>query len=187
MSHLLGVRDRHSQEFTYEAASSTGSLSTFCLTAFAAELCEAAFSDSVGPVLDGVHHQLVDTIGGVPIRVRRCWSEGEMLSAGSWRTTCTPGVSVSQVGRRFDVNANLLFKWRRDPCYRPAWDGKDAPSFLPVEVIPEPLSPPSLAQTLISLQLACPQEFLCHASRRNPLTLSWSYCSGRSYGLISDG
>ena len=33
------------------------------LAALAAALCEAEFSDGVGPVLDGVHHRLVDTIG----------------------------------------------------------------------------------------------------------------------------
>ena len=57
--------------------------------------------------------------------------------------TWVPGVSVSQVGRCYDVNANLIFKWRRDPRYRPAGDGEGAPSFLPVEVAPEPSSPPS--------------------------------------------
>ena len=54
--------------------------------------------------------------------------------------TCAPGVSVSQVGRRYDVNANLIFKWRRDPRYRPPEDGAGVLSFLPVEVAPEPAS-----------------------------------------------
>ena len=76
-------------------------------------------------------------------RVRRFWSEDEKRRIVA--QTCAPGVSVSQVGRRYDVNANLIFKWRRDPRYRPAGDGEDAPSFLPVEVIPEPLSLPSTA------------------------------------------
>ena len=63
-----------------------------------AGLCEAAVSDDVGPALDGVHHRLVDTIGGgfvVARRVRRFWSEDEKrrIVAQTW----APGVSVSQV------------------------------------------------------------------------------------------
>ena len=64
-------------------------------------------------------------------RVRRFWSDDEKRRIVA--QTCAPGVSVSQVGRRYDVNANLIFKWLRDPRYRPAGDGEDAPTFLPVE------------------------------------------------------
>ena len=46
-----------------------------------------------------------------------------------------------QWSRRYDVNANLIFTWRRDPRYKPAGDADAAPSFLPVEVVPEPSSP----------------------------------------------
>ena len=46
-----------------------------------------------------------------------------------------PGVSVSQVARRYDVNANLVFKWLRDPRFNPPpQDGLNG-SFLPVEVV----------------------------------------------------
>ncbi len=71
-------------------------------------------------------------------RRRRFWSDEEKrrLVAQSY----APGVSVSQVGRRYDVNANLIFKWRRDPRYRPREDGAGALSFLPVEVVPESIS-----------------------------------------------
>ena len=50
-------------------------------------------------------------------RVRRFWSEDEKrrIVVQTW----APGVSVSQMGRRYDVNANLIFRWRRDPRYRP--------------------------------------------------------------------
>ena len=51
---------------------------------------------------------------------RRFWSEDEKRRIVA--QTCAPGVSVSQVGRRYDVNANLIFKWRRDPRYRPTED-----------------------------------------------------------------
>ena len=73
-------------------------------------------------------------------RVRRFWSEEEKrrIVAQSY----APGVSVSVVARRYDVNSNLIFTWRRDPRYKPAADADDALSFLPVEVVPE-LSAPS--------------------------------------------
>lgn len=39
------------------------------------------------------------------------------------RSICFPddgaGVSVAQVARRYAVNANLIFKWLRDPRYAP--------------------------------------------------------------------
>ena len=72
--------------------------------------------------------------------MRRLWSDDEKrrIVAQSYAL----GVSVSVVARRYDVNANLIFKWRRDPRYRPMDDGEDAPSFLPVEVVAEPASAP---------------------------------------------
>ena len=51
---------------------------------------------------------------------------------------------MSQVGRRYDINANLIFKWRRDPRYRPTEGGEGALSFLPV--VAEPASAPHAAQ-----------------------------------------
>lgn len=72
----------------------------------------------------------------MPRRVRRFWSDDEKrrIVAQSY----APGVSVSVVARRYDVNANLIFTWRRDPRYKPAADAEEAPSFLPVEVVPDP-------------------------------------------------
>ena len=46
--------------------------------------------------------------------------------------TLIPGVSVSQVARRYDVNTNLVFTWRRDPRLRPAAEQEPEPSFLAV-------------------------------------------------------
>ena len=74
-------------------------------------------------------------------RARRFWSEEEKRRIVA--QTRAPGVSVSQVGCRYDVNANLIFTWRRDPRYKPGADGDDAACFLPVEVVPEPASPPA--------------------------------------------
>ncbi len=52
--------------------------------------------------------------------------------------TRVPGVSVSQVARRYDVNANLVFKWLRDPRFEPTPVEDGATSFLPVEVVAAP-------------------------------------------------
>ncbi len=55
-----------------------------------------------------------------------------------------PGVSVSQVARRYDVNANLVFKWLRDPRFKATEVEDLAVSFLPVEVVAAPpiIEPP---------------------------------------------
>lgn len=45
--------------------------------------------------------------------------------------TRVSGASVSEVARRYDVNANLVFKWLRDPWFI-VWS--DDAVFLPVEV-----------------------------------------------------
>ena len=77
-------------------------------------------------------------------RVRRFWSDEEKrrIVAQSY----APGVSVSVVARRYDVNSNLIFTWRRDPRYKSAAASDDGPSFLPVEVVPDaPPSEPSAA------------------------------------------
>ena len=51
-------------------------------------------------------------------RKRRKWSDDErcMICA----QTVVPGVSVAQVARRYDLNANKIFNWLKDPkfCYR---------------------------------------------------------------------
>lgn len=65
-------------------------------------------------------------------RRRRFWSlaEKRRIVAESFED----GVSVSAVARRHDINANLLFTWRRDPRL----GGRRATSvLLPVEVCEE--------------------------------------------------
>ncbi len=66
-------------------------------------------------------------------RRRRIWEDDEKRRIVA--QTRVPGVSVSQVARRYDVNANMVFKWLRDPRFMPAED--DLPSFLPVEILPD--------------------------------------------------
>jgi transposase len=48
-------------------------------------------------------------------RTRRLWTDEEKRSI-CFQTTA-PGVSVAQVALRYTVNANLIFKWLRDPKY----------------------------------------------------------------------
>ena len=71
-------------------------------------------------------------------RKRRFWDDPEKIRIIA--QTRVPGVSVAQVARRYDVNANLIFKWLRDPKYRPrpgaGSEGAGLP-FLPVEIVAE--------------------------------------------------
>jgi transposase len=75
-------------------------------------------------------------------RLRRLWEDDEKI--GIVAQTRVPGVSVSQVARRYDVNANLVFRWLRDPRFNRLVEDQAAVSFLPVEVVSEPpvLGPP---------------------------------------------
>lgn len=71
-------------------------------------------------------------------RKKRTWSDGEKREI--CQQTTMPGVSVAQVGRRYAVNANLIFKWLKDPRFGPQVG--DVPklredgtaTFLPIEV-----------------------------------------------------
>jgi transposase len=62
----------------------------------------------------------------------RHWSGEEKRSI--CRETRAPGVSVAQVARRHGLNANLIFKWLKDPRFAPAAAIEEEPVFLPVEV-----------------------------------------------------
>ncbi|WP_367575968.1 transposase [Pelagibius sp. Alg239-R121] len=73
---------------------------------------------------------------------RRIWSEDEKLSI--CQQTTAPGVSVAQVARRYSMNANLIFKWLRDPRYAPAAAVTDDAVFLPI-TIDQPDSLPPVA------------------------------------------
>ena len=44
--------------------------------------------------------------------------------------TTAPGVSVAQVARRYALNANVIFKWMRDPRFAPDPDDSDGRSLL---------------------------------------------------------
>ena len=86
-------------------------------------------------------------------RKRRVWSDDEKrMICGQTRV---PGVSVSQVARRYDVNANLVFAWLRDPRFADA-DAADVARFLPVEIVAEgkvPVAAPA-PDNYIEIELA---------------------------------
>ena len=88
-------------------------------------------------------------------RKRRHWDDDEKREIVA--QTRVPGVSVSRVARRYDVNANLVFKWIRDPRFRPVDDVDEDLAFLPVEVLPEPVTPnvkPAGLDSKIEIQLS---------------------------------
>ena len=49
---------------------------------------------------------------------KRLWSDDEKRLI--CEQTLTPGVSVAQVARRYSMNANLIFKWLKDPRFAPS-------------------------------------------------------------------
>ena len=77
-------------------------------------------------------------------RTKRLWTDEERRSI-CFQTTAA-GVSVAQVARRYAMNANMIFKWLRDPRYAPdpkvAIEGLavDTSCFLPIEIVDQPLS-----------------------------------------------
>ena len=72
-----------------------------------------------------------------PVSRRRRWSEAERLRIVA--VSYQPGVSVSLLARRHDMNANLLFTWRRRYGKRAA--GAGSGGLVPVVV--EPAGPPA--------------------------------------------
>ena len=84
-------------------------------------------------------------------RSRRRWSREEKRRIVA--QTLISGVPVSQVARRYDVNANQVFTWRRDPRLRPATEQEPEPSFLPVEVVASAVPERAAAQSTIEIAL----------------------------------
>jgi len=95
---------------------------------------------------------------GVARRTKRLWTDEEKRSI-CFQTTA-PGVSVAQVARRYAVNANLIFKWLRDPRFAPdpasALPPSEEARFLPVEIVAEPRSTAAApaADNRIEIELA---------------------------------
>ncbi len=90
-------------------------------------------------------------------RTRRLWTDEEKRSI--CLQTAAPGVSVAQVALRYTMNANLIFKWLRDPKYRPKpGTGSEVAGlrFLPVEIVSEPRVPAAapVPDSCIEIELA---------------------------------
>jgi len=75
-------------------------------------------------------------------RTKRLWTDEEKRSICF--QTMAPSVSVAQVARRYAMNANMIFKWLRDPRYAPEAEpvvdasATDIACFLPVEIVGHP-------------------------------------------------
>jgi transposase len=85
--------------------------------------------------------------GVVGKRRRRQWSEDEKRRIVA--ETAEPGVSVSTVARRHDVNANMVFTWRREFGAGRSVAAIPATTFVPAVVGTSPIVAASPA--LISL------------------------------------
>src|SRR5215475_4286416 len=79
---------------------------------------------------------LVDTKRRSNSPKRRQWSEAAKRRIVA--ETLEPGSSVSIVARRHDVNANQVFKWRREMTLEPVLAAEESVSLLPVEIVPQP-------------------------------------------------
>ena len=66
-------------------------------------------------------------------RTKRLWTDEEKRSI--YFQTTAPDISVAQVARRYAMNANLIFKWLRDPRFAPEPQATEVSCFLPVEVL----------------------------------------------------
>jgi transposase len=87
---------------------------------------------------------VVDTKRGSNGVKRRQWTRA--LKRRIVAETLEPGASVSIVARRHDVNANQVFKWRREMAPKPPAAAKQSVTMLPVEIVPEASEPRSRAR-----------------------------------------
>jgi transposase len=68
-------------------------------------------SDEANEASEVSTYDLVDTKGEAAVRRRKRWPEAVKRQIVA--ETRAPGASVSVVARRHDVNANQVFRWRR--------------------------------------------------------------------------
>lgn len=113
---------------------------------------------------------LVDTKGSSGRPKRRLWTEA--LKRQIVAETMEPGASVSIVARRHDVNANQLFKWRREMAPEQPAAAEQSVTMLPVQIVPEPSEPHRRARRsgTIEITLACGAR-LCVRGEVSPETL----------------
>ena len=98
---------------------------------------------------------LVDTKRSSTGAKRRQWTRA--LKRRIVAETLEPGASVSIVARRHDVNANQVFKWRREMAPKPPAAATQSVTLLPVEIVPEAKEPRPRARRsgVIEITLAC--------------------------------
>jgi len=82
---------------------------------------------------------VVDTKQRGPRPKRRQWAEAFKRQIVA--ETLEPGASVSIVARRHDVNANQLFKWRRETAPEQPPAAEQGITMLPVTIAPEASEP----------------------------------------------
>lgn len=85
---------------------------------------------------------------------RRQWSEA--LKRRIVAETLEPGASVSVVARRYDVNANQLFKWRREMAPEQPAAAEQSVTMLPVEIVPEASEPRPRARRSGTIEITFP-------------------------------
>jgi transposase len=101
------------------------------------------------------------SIMDISARVRRkVWPEA--LKREIVEAACAPGASVSVVARRYDVNANLVFTWRR--LYRKAGSAS-APAFLPVMVTADQPAATPVAPTADAIEIEMPGGYRVRCGR----------------------
>jgi transposase len=83
-----------------------------------------------------------------------------------------PGASVSIVARRHDVNANQLFKWRREMVPEQPAAAEQSVTMLPVAIVPDASEPrPRVRRSgTIEITLACGAR-VCVRGEVSPETL----------------
>ncbi len=98
-------------------------------------------------------------------RKKRFWADEEKREICVQATT--PGMSVAQVARRYAVNANLIFKWLKDPRFAPEADALDQEAtFLPVEIEADAVDEPA------SIDVPMPSPSAPLSASRIDITLS---------------
>jgi transposase len=98
-------------------------------------------------------------------RKKRFWADEEKREICAQATT--PGMSVAQVARRYAVNANLIFKWLKDPRFAPEADALDQEAtFLPVEIEADAVHEPA------PIDVAMPSPSAPLSASRVDITLS---------------
>ena len=81
---------------------------------------------------------------------RRKWSDEEKISI--CLQTKAPGVSVSQVARRYAMSGNQIFNWLKDARFSPsaADEAGEGAVFLPITVSNDPAPEPAAAYSPVS-------------------------------------